>query len=107
MPPRTTVEMCAPARQSRPSLAGRDASIDVQHLAGDELGGGGNEERDWTKNVSWLGDSPEWDARLECGAELGVVQILARHVSIDEGRRHAVDGDAVRRQLNRVLANQP
>ena len=65
------------ASRSRRSLAGRDASVDVQDLAGYESRRRGHEETHWADNVTWLGDSPERDARLELGTEDRVVQILA------------------------------
>ena len=84
-------------------LSGGEAPIDVQDLAGHEVGGRRCEKQRRPDDVLGIRDTAKWNALVQVIAKLGIVHDVADHFSINKCGRYAVHRDAITRKLNRVL----
>ena len=96
----------APAATTRHLLARRDAAVDVEDLPGDESAGRRAEEERRPDDIVGLSDAAQRNPVDDLRARDGIVEPVVGHRRAHDGRRDAVDGDPVPRELHRVLLHQ-
>src|SRR5437764_6538347 len=87
-------------------LNGHPATVDDDHLAGDEGAGRRGEQQRGASDVLGLAQAPQWRVRFDPGAALRVFVEGAGEFGLDQTRRDAVDPDAVGPPLGGEAAAQ-